>query len=384
MTSPDPRNPSSPAEQAWRVGIKVHPAADLLPMMTDAELDELAADIAKNGVQQPIVWLMGQLLDGRNRVAAVYRIPDEKRREEIVARWQNGKNCIILPFEPDPHGYVVSANIHRRHLTAEQKREIIASLLKAKPERSDRETAKIARASPTTVGAVRAGLEKAGGVSKLDTRTGADGVAQPAAKPKVGSKPITETEIAEERKRIVAEIVETRKVEARAGKLYAAEAAPKTTAQTRAQAIIGFSTLLHSELPHTLDALARILRDERAQIAKTIPISHRVVLARGYLDALGISPDDLRPIEVAADKGAALTSPTPPLAADSTEPKPAKRQPDKRNLSEKIVATLKEVPGLTRTALNARTGAYGYQIEHAIETGMIVERDGALFVGGAA
>jgi len=41
------------------------------------------------------------------------------------------------------------------------------------------------------------------------------------------------------------------------------------------------------------------------------------------------------------------------------------------------------VPGLSRTALNARTGAYGYQIEQAIETGMIIERDGALFAGGA-
>src|SRR5438045_1950803 len=95
---------------SWRDQIKVHPAADLFPMMSDAELDELAADIAKNGVQQPIVWLGDQLLDGRNRVAAVHRIPDEKRREEIVARWQNGKSCIILPFEPDPYAYVTSAN----------------------------------------------------------------------------------------------------------------------------------------------------------------------------------------------------------------------------------------------------------------------------------
>jgi len=336
-------------------------------------------------VQQPIVWFGNQLIDGRNRVAAVHRIPDERRRDEIVSQWQNGKKCIILGMLPDPYGYVVSANIHRRHLTAEQKREIIASLLKAKPERSDHETAKMARASPTTVGAVREGLEKAGEVSKLDTRTGADGVAQPAAKPKARSKlAFTETDIAEEQKRIVAELAETRKADARAGKLFAADAAPKTTAQTRAQAIIGFSTLLHSELPHTLDALARILRDERAQIARTIAISHRVVLARGYLSALGIIPNDLRPIGVAADKGAALASPKPPLAAVSIEPTSAKHQPDKRDLSEKIVATLKDAPGLTRTALNARTGAYGYQIEQAIETGMIVERDGALFAGGAA
>ena len=39
----------------WRDRIKVHPAADMFPMMSDDELDELAADIAKNGLRQPIV-----------------------------------------------------------------------------------------------------------------------------------------------------------------------------------------------------------------------------------------------------------------------------------------------------------------------------------------
>jgi hypothetical protein len=120
---------------SWRDDTKVHAAADLFPMMSDAELDELAADIAKNGVQQPIVWLKGELLDGRNRVAAVHRIPDKARREQIAQEWQKGKNCIILPFLGDPFAYVVSANLHRRHLTAEQKRAVITELLKAQPER---------------------------------------------------------------------------------------------------------------------------------------------------------------------------------------------------------------------------------------------------------
>ena len=107
----------------WRDGIKVHPAADLFPMMSDAELDELAADIAKNGVQQPIVWYHGQLIDGRNRVAAVSRIPDEKRRNEIAAGWRDGRGNRAHLFLPDPYAYVISANIHRRHLSAEQKRD---------------------------------------------------------------------------------------------------------------------------------------------------------------------------------------------------------------------------------------------------------------------
>jgi hypothetical protein len=62
--------------------VRVHPAARLFPMMTGAELDELAADIAKNGLQHPVVWLGNELLEGRNRIAAIARIPDQKRRED--------------------------------------------------------------------------------------------------------------------------------------------------------------------------------------------------------------------------------------------------------------------------------------------------------------
>ena len=55
-----------------------HPAADLFPMMSDAELDELGKDIAANGLTSPIVRY-GDLdnpmvLDGRNRLAALQRI----------------------------------------------------------------------------------------------------------------------------------------------------------------------------------------------------------------------------------------------------------------------------------------------------------------------
>src|SRR5689334_9582180 len=70
--------------QSWRDGIKIHPAADLFPMMGEAELDELSADIAKNGLQKPVEWFRDQLIDGRNRVAAIARIADEARREQLT------------------------------------------------------------------------------------------------------------------------------------------------------------------------------------------------------------------------------------------------------------------------------------------------------------
>ena len=89
--------------------------------------------------------------------------------------------------DTDPYEYVKSANIHRRHLTAEKKREAIANLIKATPGKSDRQIAKTAKASPTFVGKVRAEMEAKGEVSTVDTRTDAKGVKQPARK--TGRKP---------------------------------------------------------------------------------------------------------------------------------------------------------------------------------------------------
>jgi ParB-like chromosome segregation protein Spo0J len=66
----------------WRETVKVHPAADLFPMRSDEELDALAADIKKNGLQHKLVfWGPNhkiepkdyQLLDGRNRIEAMVR-----------------------------------------------------------------------------------------------------------------------------------------------------------------------------------------------------------------------------------------------------------------------------------------------------------------------
>src|SRR5262249_19227520 len=105
------------------IEIRVHSAAAMLPMMSDDELDELSDDIAKHGLEHPLVWYIESgervLLDGRNRVAAVARIQDQRRREEIAADIRLGRISVSYDGK-DPYAYVISANLHRRHLTIEK------------------------------------------------------------------------------------------------------------------------------------------------------------------------------------------------------------------------------------------------------------------------
>jgi ParB-like chromosome segregation protein Spo0J len=151
--------------------LKFHPTADIFPLMEGEELDALVADIKEYGVREKIVLFEGKILDGRNRYRAC-----------LAAGIEPGLYINAEGSIDDPVAYVISKNIHRRHLTAGEKLDIIASLIKAQPEKSDRSIAATAKASPTTVGKKRAEMEAKGEVSTVDTRTDARGVKQPAKK----------------------------------------------------------------------------------------------------------------------------------------------------------------------------------------------------------
>lgn len=89
--------------------MKAHPAAELFPMMPDDELDALAEDIKVHGLNQPVVLHEGSILDGRNRSEACRRAGVDPK----TVQWRD-PGC-------GPVAWVISQNMHRRHLTAGQK-----------------------------------------------------------------------------------------------------------------------------------------------------------------------------------------------------------------------------------------------------------------------
>ena len=107
-------------------GFKVHPAAELFPMMTDAEMSALVNDIRENGQDEPIeIDADGLLIDGRNRAKACEQLGIEPQRRIFHGSdvWQ----------------HVISRNLHRRHLTEPQRAMIaarIATRREGRPETS--------------------------------------------------------------------------------------------------------------------------------------------------------------------------------------------------------------------------------------------------------
>lgn len=191
----------TPKPKSWRDVLPVHPAAELFPMMSPDELKALGADIKANGLREAVVVYEERaggkcsrsVLDGRNRLDAM-----ELAGIETTTPGRGRKfELFVLPRAPsalvdgvhvvsdiDPWAYVLSANVHRRHLTAEQKREIVATVLKAQPEKSNRAIGRETKTHHTTVGAVRGELEGRGEISHVETVTDSKGRQQPARKAK--------------------------------------------------------------------------------------------------------------------------------------------------------------------------------------------------------
>jgi hypothetical protein len=175
----------------------------MFPLMSPDELKALGEDIKKNGMRVPIVfWSENKdtefaVLDGRNRLDAaelvgvkVFEVREDKaHRTEIRVphRYLFGSGNFRDVIDgssatADAYEFVLSANVHRRHLTTAQRIELVEKVLKANPHMSSRRAAKLAGVSPTTGVKARNKLEQSGDVSTVDTSVDTRGRRQPAHK----------------------------------------------------------------------------------------------------------------------------------------------------------------------------------------------------------
>lgn len=102
--------------------MEAHELANLFPMLPEQELNGLAEDIKENGLLEPIITYEGKILDGRNRYKACQQAGIEPHTEEYKGE---------KPLE-----YVLSLNLHRRHLN-ESQRAMVASRIANMPKGSN-------------------------------------------------------------------------------------------------------------------------------------------------------------------------------------------------------------------------------------------------------
>lgn len=146
--------------------MKAHKYANLFPLLDPDQFRALADDIKANGQREPIITWQGEIVDGRNRwaacelagVAPVYQSRRFESEAEILA-------------------YVVSANIHRRHLSIDDKRGLLLRLAE-----EGKSTRQIAALTGTSKGGVYRALAGAP-IGAPERVTGLDGKTYPASRP---------------------------------------------------------------------------------------------------------------------------------------------------------------------------------------------------------
>lgn len=96
-----------------------HEAANIFPLMESDAFASLVDDIREHGQREPIAYFEGKVIDGRNRFLACAHLKQSVEWVELGSS-QIGH---------DPVAYVVSQNLHRRHLDASQ-RSMVAGRVK--------------------------------------------------------------------------------------------------------------------------------------------------------------------------------------------------------------------------------------------------------------
>ncbi len=130
--------------------IEFHPLANIFPLIERDELDAFVDTFKKQGLLQQIVLHQGKILEGRNRYRA---------GKKLCYKF-SAKDFTELPLGKNPYEFVIAANVQRRHLTTEQKRDLALRLIRERPNDSDRKIALLIGVSNKTISTYRKELEE--------------------------------------------------------------------------------------------------------------------------------------------------------------------------------------------------------------------------------
>lgn len=131
------------------------PAArwQVMPPLSPQDQRRLRESIETWGVLEPVIRDdEGQVIDGHHRLLVAAELgrecPSRERTEAERAM--------------DPWDLAVILNLNRRHLTIDEKREVVREWLRRHPQQSDREVARQTETSHPTVARIREELEREG------------------------------------------------------------------------------------------------------------------------------------------------------------------------------------------------------------------------------
>lgn len=96
------------------MSLQIHPIAKIFPPMSEAEFQALKSDIDQYGQREPVWLYEGKVIDGRHRVRACDELGRQPRTEVY-----DGFDAVA---------FVVSLNLHRRHLSESQRSMVGAKI----------------------------------------------------------------------------------------------------------------------------------------------------------------------------------------------------------------------------------------------------------------
>lgn len=124
---------------------KNHPLSSMFRDLNEAEFEALKNDISEQGQIQDIILHAGKILDGRYKACRELNIEPEFTE--------------LQGTEAQAVELVISLNLHRRHITNQEKRAVVENVLQKYPSLSNRAIARMTDSSHTHVGELREELE---------------------------------------------------------------------------------------------------------------------------------------------------------------------------------------------------------------------------------